>query len=121
MNNNIINEIKRLKFENFLWIVFIILGIANIEGDNNEIDYLETNNKMSKDRSNKIFEFTITITFFIYIYFFVRNYNAYEKSTTEQKNLYSIKLLGSSLLIAGVLCLLYFQKKQTSFIGSPSI
>lgn len=120
-STNIINEIKRLEFEDFLWVVFAIISIINIYGDYNEKEYLKTNNKTFENKSNKIFEFTLTIALLIYIYFFSRNYNAYKESTIEKRNLYTIKLLGSSLLIAGVLCLLYFQKNQTSFIGSPSL
>ncbi len=120
-NNNIFEEIKRLNFEDFLWIVFIFLSIMNIYGDYNEKEFLKTNRKSFKDSANSIFELTIIVTFLIYIYFFVRNYNALEKATEEQKNLYAIKLLGSSLLIAGVLCLLYFQRKQRDFVGSPAI
>lgn len=120
-NKNIFEEINRLKFEDFLWIVFAFLSIVNIYGDYNEKEFLETNNKNFKETSNIIFETTLIITLLIYIYFFVRNYKAYEKATVEEKNLYTIKLLGSSLLIAGILCLLYFQTKQTSFVGSPAL
>lgn len=118
---NDINKINRLKFEDFLWMLFAIISIMNIYGDYNEIEYLKTNNKTFEQKSNQIFEITLMVALFIYIYFFLRNYKAYEQSTIEEKNLYSIKLLGSSLLIAGILCLLYFQTKQTSFIGSPSL
>lgn len=120
-NTKNISEINRLKFEDFIWLVFAILCIANIYGDDNEIAYLETNNKSYDNKSDMIFEITLFITLLIYIYFFLRNYRAYEKASEEDKNLYAIKLLGSSLLIAGILCLLYFQTKQTSFVGSPAL
>lgn len=120
-NKNDFDEIKRLNFEDLLWIAFIFLSIMNIYGDYNEKEYLKTNSKNYKNQANNIFEFTLIVTFFIYIYFLIRNYNALEKATEEQKNLYTIKLLGSSLLIAGVLCLLYFQRKQRDFTGSPAI
>lgn len=120
-NTKNISEINRLKFEDFIWLVFAILCIANIYGDDNEIAYLETNNKSYDNKSDMIFEITLFITLLIYIYFFLRNYKAYEKASEEDKNLYAIKLLGSSLLIAGILCLLYFQTKQTSFVGSPAL
>lgn len=120
-NKNVFDEINRLNFEDFLWILFAVLALINVYGDYNEKEYLETNNNNFEEKSNKIFEITLIITLFIYIYFFIRNYKAYEKASTEEKNLYTIKLLGSSLLIAGILCLLYFQTKQTSFIGSPAL
>lgn len=115
------DEIKRLKFEDFLWIVFGSLCILNIYGDYNEKEYIETHDNIYKNSANKIFEFTIIITFFIYIYFFIRNYKAYEKSSPEEKQLYLIKVLGSSFLIAGIVCLFYFQKKQSSFTASPAL
>ena len=118
-NNETINDLKRLKFENFLWILFAILCIMNVFGDYNEEEYLVTNNQEYENKSNKIFEITLIVTLLIYIYFFIRNYNAYKKAS--DKDLYAIKLLGSSFLIAGVICLIYFQTKQISFVGSPAL
>ncbi len=117
--NEKINEINRLNFEDFLWIIFAILCFLNVYGDYNEKEYLKTNSNIFKNKSNYIFELTITVTLFIYIYFFIRNYKFYQKS--EDKNLYSVKVFGSIFLIVGIICLLYFQNKQTSFIGSPGL
>ena len=119
--NYIIYEIKRLKFENILWIIFIILSIANIVGDIDEEKFIKTNNKIYKYNANKIFKFTLIVTLIIYIYFFIRNYESYKNISYSKKKLYSIKLLGSSLLIAGIICLIYFQNKQNNFIGSAAI
>lgn len=116
-----LNELKRLRFEDFLWFVFAILCIINVYGDYNDEEYLITKDKNFKTKSNKIFEITLILTFFIYIYFFVRNYNFFQKASIENKNLYFVKLLGSSFLIAGVICLLYFQTEQSNFIGSPAL
>lgn len=120
-SQEIINELKRLDFENFLWILFAILSVMNIIGDDKEEEFLLTNESSFHDASNKIFEITLVVTLLIYIYFFIRNYHFYEKSSPENKQLYLIKLLGSSFLIAGIVCLIYFQFKQTSFVGSPAI
>lgn len=120
-NDDIVNEIKRLKFEDLLWIIFIILGIINIYGDHNEVEYLETHNNESKRKANNFFTFTIIITILLYLYFVIRNYNFYKKASLEVKYLYSIKLLGSVLLIAGALCLLYFQINDPNFTGTPAL
>ena len=93
----------------------------NVYGDYKEEEYLKTNNQVFENQSNNIFEITLIITFFIYVYFFIRNYKFYEKASEEDKSLYLIKVLGSSFLIAGIICLIYFQTKQTSFVGSPAI
>ena len=120
-NSEITNELKRLKFEDFLWIIFAMLCIMNVYGDYNDEEYLITNDKKFKEKSNYIFEITLIVTFFIYLYFLSRNYKFYQKSSPQDKELYSIKLLGSSFLLAGIVCLIYFQIKQSSFIGSPAL
>lgn len=100
-NDEVLSELNRLKFEDFLWLVFAALCVINVYGDYNDKEYLKTNNNYYKNKSNIIFEITLIITFFIYIYFFARNYKFYQKVFDDKKDLYSIKLLGSSLLIAG--------------------
>ena len=120
-DNEITDEIQRLHFENFLWILFAVLSILNVVGDYDEEKYLENNNNEFRRKSNSIFEFTLIITLIIYVYFFLRNFDALEKASEEEKRLFAIKLLGSSFLIAGIVCLIFFQSKQTSFIGSPAL
>lgn len=115
------DEISRLNFEDFLWFIFALLCFLNIKGDKDDKEYLKTNNKYYKNESNKIFEFTLIITSLIYIYFFFRNYIFLNRVKDSQKQLYRIKLLGSSLLLAGVICLIYFQVNNNSFIGSPAL
>jgi NADH:ubiquinone oxidoreductase subunit 2 (subunit N) len=118
---DVINKINRLNFEDFLWIIFVFLSILNIYGNNFDKEYLKTNNKSYQNNANKVFEFTLIITFLIYSYFFIRNYSAYKECNEEEKQLYVIKVLGSSFLIAGIVCLIYFQSTQRTFIGSPSL
>ena len=113
------NDIQRLQFENLLWIVFIGLIIGNIIGDEKEIAFLKTNDKQKEEEANQIFENVLLVTIFIYLYFLQRNVNAYKES--NEKDLYEIKVIGSSLLVIGIVCLYYFQKKQENFVGSPGI
>lgn len=120
MNDSSSDEIKRLKWENTIWIVFAFLCLLNIAGDNDEINYLRRNNINFKREANTIFEFTLTITFLIYLYFFTRNVNQLEKNQ-DKKELYEIKVFGSIFLIFGIICLIYFQKKQKNFTGSPAL
>lgn len=119
-DKKIINELNRLNFEDFLWIIFIAIGIITIYGNYNQKMYIKTKDDYFNKKSNDIFEIALTTSLLIYIYFFTRNYKAYNNSSKEEKNLYEIKLVGSSLFIIGILCLLYFQEKQTSFVGSPA-
>ena len=120
-NTKILDELKRLKFEDFLWITFAILCIINVYGDYNDKEFLITKNKIYKDKSNNIFEITLIVTFLIYLYFLKRNYKFYKKADFKDKELYSIKVLGNVFLLMGVICLIYFQTNQSSFIGSPAL
>ena len=120
-NKDILNEINRLNLEDLIWVVFIILSAFNIYGDKLEKDYLKTNNQKYEKNANIVFEIVLIITFFIYIYFWQRNYKAYISARKEEKELLIIKLLGSSFLIAGIICLIYFQSKNSGFIGTPAI
>lgn len=114
-------EINRLEFENILWLIFAIVCLLNIVGDYEEEMYIKNNDYKYKNKANKVFELTLSVTFLIYVYFAIRNYNALNKASDEMKSLYEIKLLGSIFLIAGVVCLLYFQFNQKNFIGSPAL
>lgn len=109
---------NELEFEKFLLLLFAALCFINIVGTSDTEKYLETKDSKYINKANNIFIFTLSITFLIYVYFFIRNYKAYESSNTNQRDIYRIKLLGSSFLIAGILCLLYFQNKQVDFIGT---
>lgn len=115
------NDTKRLRFEDIIWVVFIVLCIGNIVGNENEIKYINSNNKFYKYNADKIFDMVLTITLFIYIYFLIRNYDAYKKVENSKKELYLVKLFGSTFVLVGSICLIYFQKNQSSFVGSPGI
>ena len=115
------NNSNELDFEDFLLIISIILTLLNIYGNYNSKIYLQTKDINYKLTSNEIFKFTLSITLLIYIYFFIINYNSYKNIEQRQKKLYSTKVFGTIFLIAGILCLLYFQNNETNFINTPAI
>jgi len=115
------DDIKRLTFEDYIWIVFAILSFLNIYGDNLQKEFLISNNKNYEKRANDVFLFVLIIGFIIYLYFLYRNYRIYLNTKDSEKGLFIIKLIGSALLLSGSICLIYFQYKQTDFIGTPGI
>lgn len=121
MNDNEIEELKRLKFEDFLWVIFALLALMNIYGDNLQKQYLNTHLQYYEKEANDVFLFTLIVTLLIYIYFFIRNEYQYKNASLNTKNLFAVKWLGSAFLIAGAICLIYFQKNNENFIGSPSL
>ena len=107
---NIDSELFRLDFEDFLWVIFIGLAILNIYGDYDEKKYIHSHNEYYRIESNSIFTLTLTITFFIYLYFLIRNYRLYRQVPNCQKQAYLIRLYGSAFFFFSVCFLLYFQK-----------
>ena len=119
--NNREDEIRRLNFEDIIWIVFIILSILNIVGNDNQKKYVVSNKQYYEDRANNISIFVLTILFIIYLYFFYRNYNMYNDKDNPS-DVDRIKVIGSFLFIVGTVCLLYFQvNSDDNFIGEPEI
>ena len=106
------SEIFRLNFEDLLWFLFIILAILNIRGDYDEKKYIESHYDFYDKEANHIFTLTLTITFFIYLYFLVRNYRNYMRVPSYQKEVYLIRLFGSCFFVADVFLLLVFQKMK---------
>ena len=109
---NIDSELFRLDFEGFLWVIFIGLAILNIYGDYDEKKYIESHYDFYDKEANHIFTLTLTITFFIYLYFLVRNYRNYMRVPSYQKEAYLIRLFGSCFFVADVFLLLVFQKMK---------
>ena len=116
MKMNIDGEIFRLNFENVLWIFFMFLSFLNILGDCDSKKFLISKEQIYKRHADYIFTLTLFITFFIYLYFFVRNYRQYQRIPCYLKDLYFVKVFGSIFLISGILCLLYFQQGQKHVI-----
>ena len=118
---NDIDEIKRLNFEDIIWIVFIILSILNLFANKYQKDYVVSNKQYYEDRANNISIFVLTILFIIYLYFFYRNYNMYNNKDNPS-DVDRIKVIGSLFFIIGSLCLLYFKiNSDDNFIGEPEI
>lgn len=117
--NDIEKEINRLNFEDIIWIVFIILSILNIFANDNQKKYVISNKLCYENRANNISIFVLTILFFIYGYFFYRNYTMYNNKDIPS-DIDKIKVIGSLFFIIGTLCLLYFQiNSDDNFIGEP--
>ena len=119
MNSNIDMELSRLNFEDILWIIFIFLSIMNIVSNNYQKEYVISKNQYYEDKANNISICVLTILVFVYLYFFLRNYNMYNnKDNPSREDM--VKVIGSFLFIVGVLCLLYFQvNSDDNFIGEP--
>lgn len=109
--------IKRLSFENFIWLTFIIVSALDIYGDELIKRSVKNNAPNLKTKAENLFLFVALISILVYIYFFYRNYTDYKKYCNKE---YEIRLFGSILVLVGTLCLLYFQIKTTTIDDLPS-
>lgn len=98
--------VKRLNFENFIWLIFIIISLSDIYGDELIKKSILKNDLEAKQKSENLFLIISLISILIYIYFFYRNYTDYEK---YKNKLYATRLFASILILGGTLLLLYFQ------------
>lgn len=117
MNNDVDNMVKRLNFENLIWVAFIIISALDIYGDELLKKEVLYHDQKAKEKANKLFLGLSAFSILIYIYFFIRNYNDYKKYHNKS---YEIRLIGSTLILAGTLCLLYFQLTTTNSTNSQS-
>lgn len=117
MNNDVENMVKRLSFENIVWFVFIVVSAFDIYGDELLKKDLLYDDKKSGDKANKIFLGATVVSLLIYGYFLLRNYSDYKKYKTKN---YEVRLMGSILILVGVICLLYFQITTRQKTDSPS-
>ena len=115
------NELNRLNFEDIIWLIFAILSIFNIISNQDQKQYIITNNQKYEDSANSRTIFVLTILIIIYLYFFLRNLNMYQNKENKTKA-DSIKVLGSLLFVTGTICLLYFQiHSKDNFIGGAEL
>lgn len=99
--------IKRLSFENLIWIVYIGVAIFNIYGDELIKKSIRSKNKEDDKKAKNVFLVVLVVTLLIYFYFFIRNYDDLKKNADKKE--YQIRFLGSILILAGIMCFLYFQ------------
>lgn len=99
--------IKRLSFENWIWVIYIVVAIFSIYGDELIKKSIREHDKKANELAKKVFLGILITTILIYLYFLARNYEDLRKHPNEKE--YQVRFLGSILVIAGVVCFLYFQ------------
>ena len=120
MDYKIKNEIDRLDFEDLLWVIFVFLSIMNIISNYYQKEFVVTNCQYYEDKANNISIVVLSILVFVYLYFFLRNYNMYNDKGNNVTKEDFVKVIGSLLFVIGAICLLYFQiSGDDNFIGGP--
>ena len=109
--------VKRLNFENFIWIIFIVVSVIDIYGDELIKKGVKENNKEAQRKAENLFLGVALISILVYIYFFYRNYIDYKNHCNKY---YEVRLFGSALILIGTLCLIYFLLYNSTDIELPS-
>ena len=105
------NRICELKVDEWIWVIFIILSILNIFGDECESKYCITNNNYHRKISKNIFTFTIFISLLIYLYLEYQRYNHLRDCLLKKQNtsIWELRCFGGFLIIVATLLFLYCQ------------
>ena len=107
------DELREVTINEWIWVIFVILSLANIYGDELEKSSLQENKKHN-DNAKKIFLVTASIALIIYFYFVINSYNKLKSAKNQNKDtkLREINLLGNFLVFIGACTLIYFNIKN---------
>lgn len=107
-------RINELVIDEWIWVVFIILSVLNISGDEIEKHYCYYHEQKDKERSRKIFKLTVFVSLLIYIYLAYKNCKKYSIAinTGQDTSIISIRKFASILVVVASTMLLYAQFKD---------
>ena len=117
MNNNEINtKLKEIKTENFIWIIYIGIIILSWYSNFLEKKYFLYNDLESKDKYRKTLILIFSILIIVYLYFFYDSFESFKDlktcDTQKKKDLTSLSLLASTLILISGLIFLYIAIKD---------
>lgn len=98
---DILNRLKRLKTEDFIWITYFFIASFAILSNVYERDYIKTNNITSFRKSKNINIVLFFIAFFIYLYFvllFTKDLSNMEKNFNNPRYRNTLLQLIAALL-----------------------
>ena len=118
MMENKEQEIRRIRFEDLISILFIVTSLLNIYADN-----LNTNDQDKEKVARDIYLIVTIITIAVYYYFINRNYKflKFAKENNQDQKLPFIRLLGSIFFMVGILLLLYVLVESNNIQGEIEV
>lgn len=124
MNNQSTQTYTRLKFEDNLSIIFIILNLLNIRANAIIENAILTGDISQISNALKIYRLIIVISILLYIYFVKRNYEFYIESKQKvnyDNTLEKIRLTGSVFILVGTILLGYTIFKEKTPEGETEV
>jgi len=118
MNEKDRDRIQELTIDEWVWVVFIILSILNIFGDEIEKHFATYHEIKDKEITRKIFNFTVFVSFLIYLYLAYKNYKKYINARQIHQNEFQTGTRGfaSIFLVVASSCFLYAQLNDSRAI-----
>lgn len=115
-------EIKELKIDEFIWVVFILLGIANIVGDECKKKYYVKDDDKSEELARKIFLVTLFISLIIYVYISYLRYKRLKRCYENGTDSFcaEARMFASIMVVIASGIFLYCQIKESNPVN-PSI
>lgn len=113
---------SELVIDEWIWVVFIILSVLNISGDEIEKKFCYYHEQKDKEISKKIFIFTVFVSWIIYIYLAYKNCKKYNtaKEKHEDISICGMRRFASILVVIASSLYLYAHFKDTKPVN-PSI
>lgn len=125
MNQNQQNDYNRLRFEDGLSVLFIILNILNIKANTIIEESIKSESTNNVDKALEIYRFILVTTVILNFYFVIRNYNFYQNAKETDKvnegRLEGIRFIGSILILIGNILLTYTVFNQDEPIGDVEL
>ncbi len=103
-------QINSINTERLLSIIFIVIGLGNIVGDEILKKGIITEDENLVNTAEKIFFWGLVFSFIVYLVIVTRNYKFYieKKESGEDSSNELIRLFGSCLILVGFILVFYY-------------
>lgn len=103
-------QLKQLKEEDFIWLIYFFIVTFALIANRFEQNFLETQNKISQKKAQKITTTILVVAFFIYLYFTLVSFDnlEYLKRNSNNKDVkvaYERLLTNIFFLIGGAIAI----------------
>lgn len=111
MNEEVVNRLKQLKIEDFIWLIY--LGIIFLSWYSNSLErkYFTYNDLNAKEKYRDIMKIIFIILIIVYLYFLNDSYNGLKNlkpyDSEKQKNLVTLSFIASLLIAISGFIFLY--------------
>ena len=117
MNEELLNRLKSLKIEDFIWIILIGLILLSFYSNNIERNYLITGNNNQKEKYRHLTIFIFTVATLVYLYYANDSKNAYQKlkptDSQKKKTNTTLSYIASILILCAGLIYIYISITDT--------